>query len=451
MTSSEKDNSGSTTQATESASEDDQVNVAAGKSHEEPAAILRDVIVERVERLAEGYRDSGQIDASALDEASRLESLLQAYRRVKPRPRRWPWRVPALAVATAGLVSVLLFVRVPCTEITLELALSSLSFQLAEAQGNRTAGRKASLAGPEIPASRAVLKGVDGISGVPGISVIVPDTWQAFASPGGLLAGPIVVDSRTWVRLLPAEAPGALKMRLKHDTSPVAIDLNLPAGVRVVPPRSELAEHLEALGTPVELNLAADPGQLLEIEFAPMPQAGLDPMALFGDELPVTGLDFKRGDPTAERRQREFSALQGGSLYLEALGGEERQVRKGEYLYLGGSKNLTGAGDQGAWAAISGWLAPYFAACRKLNSTTGDLALAGTITQISATPEHLSLQASAAVRGLRVGSRSNPQDLMPRVLEWLHAHHETKLFWGVFSFLFLFVLLPVMRFWGMDR
>ena len=128
MTSSEKDNSGSTTQATEPASEDDQVNVAAGKSHEEPAAILRDVIVERVERLAEGYRDSGQIDASALDEVSRLESLLQAYRRVKPRRRRWPWRVPALAVATAGLVSLLLFVRVPCIEITLELALSSLSF-----------------------------------------------------------------------------------------------------------------------------------------------------------------------------------------------------------------------------------------------------------------------------------------------------------------------------------
>lgn len=451
MTSSEKDNSGSTTQATEPASEEEQVNVAGGQKHDEPVAILRDVVVERVERLAEGYRESGQIDVDALDEVSRLEAVLRAYGRAKPRPRQWPWRVPALAMATAGLVSVLLFVRVPCTEVTLDLALSSLSFQLAEAQGDRAAGGKASLAGPEIAASRAVLKGVDNIGGVPGTPVIVPDTWQAFASSDGLLAGPIVVGSGTWVRLLSAEAPGALTFRLKHDTDPVAINLHLPRHVRVVPPRSELAEQLGGLQKAVELNLAANPKQLLEIVLTPLPQADLDPMALFGDELPISGLDFERGDPTAERRQREFSAVQGGFLYLEALGGEQRQVRKGEYLYLGGRRDLVGAGEHGAWTTISDWLAPFFTACRKLNSATDNPGLSGTITEIAATPEHLTLQATAAVRGLSVGSRSNPQDLMPRVLEWLHAHHETKLFWGVFSFLFLFVLLPVMRFWGVDR
>lgn len=451
MASSDPNNSGSTTPPADPDPEDVQADAAGATSSGDAVAILRRGIIERVERLAGTYRHSGQVDAGALGEVERLDHVLQAYQRARPRSKQWPWRVPLLAVFTAGLVSALLFVRVPCTEVTLDLTLSSLGFQLSDAQGGGTADGSISLTAEEIAAARVALKGIDTIGGVPGATAMTPDTdWQAFASTDGLLMGPLMLDSGTWVRLFQATAEGALPIRLKHEADPVAIELHLPPGTRVVP-RSELANRLRELREAVTLELAANPQQLLEIEVTPLPQVKLDPAGVFGSELPIAGLDFEWGDPSAEGRQREFSAVREGFVYLEALAGEQHRLRQGEYLYIGQRGESAGAGGQAPWTTISNWLAPYFAACQALTTATANHDVAGTITAIAVTPKELTLQARAAVRTLGVGSRSNPRDLMPRALEWLQAHHETKLFWGVFSFLFLFVLLPMMRFWGMGK
>ena len=81
----------------------------------------------------EVIQSGGQVSAEKLATLQRLARLAELCNAAPPLPRkRWP--VAAALGLTLVLVSILLFVRVPVTEIELDLALSEVSFVLSSPQ-----------------------------------------------------------------------------------------------------------------------------------------------------------------------------------------------------------------------------------------------------------------------------------------------------------------------------
>ncbi|HSA82058.1 MAG TPA: hypothetical protein VLE23_14675 [Geminicoccaceae bacterium] len=378
--------------------------------------------------------------------------MAQAYERARPAAKPWPWRLPLVALVTAALVSLLLFVRVPCTEVTLDLGLSSLGFQVGGP------GRAASIAltGAEIAATRVTVRGIDTIAAPPLLAATTPGRdWLSFHSNAGLLVNPIDLASGTWVRLSPPRSASALTLRFRHDSESASITLHLPADVASVPP-GVLPDGLGERGESYTVTLSSAPNQPLDMELTPQPRAGAtlsETLArvseTFDSELPITGLILEQGDPSA-RRRGTFSSVLDGSVYREALAGNAHDLRRGEYLRIG-DDGRSYAGWRAWTRPIEGWLFPRFASCRVLGSRENGLSLSGVMTTISIAPERLALQAQLDTRSLAVGSRGETRDLMPRLLEWLQANAEAGLFWSVFLYLFLVVLLPLLRFWGIQR
>jgi hypothetical protein len=408
--------------------------------------ILQQQIVERTDHVARNYEQSGTTDRKAWAEIERLDGVLRAYQHARPARKGFPWRVSLLAVLTAVLVSLLLFVRVPCTEVTLDLHLSSLALQLAD--GPLTTGE---IEVKQVTVKRFSPEGITiGAQRVP----VPPATRALRLASNGLAIDKIALEPGTWVWISPPRRDASLKFRFVHDTKPVSVTLQVPPDAVVRPP----GVLPDLLGEP--LTISSAPKQPLEIELEPRPLDGAsDAETLarisetFGSELPMTGLYLKSGDPWAAQRG-VFSSILAGEVYREALAGKAYDLRRGEYLRLGevGDPRQHGASDGGAWTnRISAWLDPRFASCRALGRPDAAPGVSGTMTAISITPGQVALQAQADTRSLAVGTRDQMRDLMPRLLEWLQANSEVALFWSVFLYLFLAVVLPLLRFWSPQR
>lgn len=284
--------------------------------------LLRRRLVEQTERLARQYERSGQVDPSAVAEIERLDRVARAYEHARPASRPWPWRLPLIALLTALLVSLLLFVRVPCTEVTLDLSLSSLAFRLSGPDRGAD-DRAIALTTEDIAATRVTVRGIDTVAAQPELPAPTSgrDTLS-FLAKDGFVIGPIELPSGTWVRISPPRFDGKLSLRFKHDREPASITLHLTPDVTVVP---RVLGERRAHGT---VTLASDPNQPLEVELVPRLEDGTtigDALAriseTFGSELPVTGINLEWGDPWAQRRG-VFSSVLDGAVYREALAGQ---------------------------------------------------------------------------------------------------------------------------------
>jgi hypothetical protein len=145
--------------------------------------------------------------------------------------------------------------------------------------------------------------------------------------------------------------------------------------------------------------------------------SGGEPLSFEG-ELEVDRLSFARVMEVEGEMARRLSAVLGGTVFLESLGGKAYELRQGEHL---------------------------------------DLVLeSATISGLSVTPEMVRLRATGRARALSVGSPgsavngSGTRNLMPRWLEWLTARHEIGLFWGATLYAFG-LLLGILRFWGIGK
>jgi hypothetical protein len=425
--------------------------------------VLQQKIAERAEQVAREYEQSGTTDPEACAEIGRLDGVLRAYQNARPVKKPFPWRVPLLAALTAVLVSLLLFVRVPCTEVTLDLRLSSLAFQLADGSAPASTGETIALTTGDIIATRVRVRGFDpeeGIAaGLQRVRVPPRNRVLEFTSAEGLAIGSMEIEPGTWVWISPPRLDAPLKLRFDHASKPVSITLYVPPEVTVAPPRA-FSNPLGEPGEPYTLTISSAPQQPLQLELVPRSLDGASgAIALarisetFGSELPITGLYLKSGDPLSAQRG-VFSSILAGTVYREALAGNAYELRRGEYLQLGeaGDPRQPGSPDWGASTRpIEAWFFSRLSSCRALNRPDDALGVSGVMTGISITPEQLSFQSQADTRSLTVGSRDQTRDLMPRLLEWLQANSEAGLFWSVFLYLFLVVLLPLLRFWGIQR
>jgi hypothetical protein len=194
--------------------------------------VLQQKIAERAEQVAREYEQSGTTDPEACAEVGRLDGVLRAYQNARPVKKPFPWRVPLLAALTAVLVSLLLFVRVPCTEVTLDLRLSSLAFQLADGSAPASTGETIALTTGDIIATRVRVRGFDpeeGIAaGLQRVRVPPRNRVLEFTSAEGLAIGSMEIEPGTWVWISPPRLDAPLKLRFNHDSKPVSVTLYVP-------------------------------------------------------------------------------------------------------------------------------------------------------------------------------------------------------------------------------
>lgn len=387
---------------------------------------LRSAIRERLDRAVAGDLDPS---GATTDEVQRLMQLLAAYEQARPPRARPAWPVVALVLAIAIGISALLFLRVPTTDVTLALDLTSLGFRI----GND----------PETGAERVDLvdrlliedMAIDGVHAVEIEDLPIPmpdaaDVALRTTGEGSISLRPLAVPVGTWVRVDRPDPSGALTLELAHPDAELEVVLTLPPELEIRPPDSGLARALDGSSEAQRVVFrAVRPAQGKDCAWlrlrwqgaaASAPSAAAADLAPFQGALPVDALLLT--DLAGGGQRTQFSTVLGGALYLEAVAGREVALRRHQLLQveLGPVRTVAGTNSGGLCAAT----APAAATAP------------GRLWRVAVGPEAITLQGEATVSRLSTGTAAYRQDLMPRWLEWLQTRQELLLFWGAFGSLF---------------
>jgi len=339
--------------------------------------------------VEQALRSGGDIPQADIEQLNRLARLAELQRTAVQQPRR-PLLVVVLAVATLVIVSVLLFARVRQTEIELDVNATEFGFSFGHRQILLENAALAligasGLTGVQLPAPVDTLLAGPESSGE--ASAIRIATSGADTN-GSINVGAIVLDAGTEVWLRQGEKPSQYRLSLRDPRDPIQIDVfgNVEISLAGVPPRPHTFEAPRGIVLRPGSDIVS-----LDMVFLDPKHPGVTP------QVAVNGLNFSRVEEIPDRSLsllRRLSTLVSGTLYLESLNSQRRELRAGEDLQFSRAE--------------------------------------GTIRLIRLEPEHLSLNFHGWVRGMHTGS----ENLMPTWLEWLRARHGLSLFWGTAMYLF---------------
>ena len=299
-----------------------------------------------------------------------------------------------VVVATLALVSVLFFARVHSTEIELDVETTRADFVVSGRQALIDAlvlsrigiGR---LRAAEVPRARdqdaqVVRSDSDDIA-----VQIAPAT--AGDRTGTITLQDLVLPPATTVSLTHAEGSQSHRIDLTAAPPDLHVALSGPTALGI----TGAGRRTLDLEVPSDLTLhAGKSGAFLDLE---LPAAARGQLArqLRARNLRLHDVD-ESGDET-ETVVKRVSAILSGTLYFEALDGQQRKLRAGEMLQFAHSEGEL----------------------RTVRLEAGGIALSffGT------------------VDGMTVGRGQNQVSLMPTWLEWLRARHGLGLFWGAAVYL----------------
>ena len=361
-----------------------------------------DQIVERranelLERIAAGEPVSEEEFASVKRVAA-LASLAADARSTQRRT----WPVAAVALVTLALISLLLYSRVPSTEIELDAKLSEVSFTLTS--------RQAILGTQNFAAVGA--SGLERVA-LPYTSDGAPPVLDAVS--GDLCNAEIALTSdgagRGVVSLNALAVPGGTRVSLTRQaddrvalllTPPASQRLSISVSVRghvhtVAHCPSGTVNGGQNYASPQLIELTGVSSAPISLQFTIVPGATL----AFSSQMGVSDISMLQVEELIEGTgplARQVSSLASGSLYLESLNGKQVALRPYEELRFTRS-----SGD-----------------IRKLSLSPSGGLDAGT----------LALEAQASVEGMTIGRQPNVRSLMPTYLEWLSARQGLALLWG---------------------
>lgn len=378
---------------------------------QEQTTALKALLNKRMQSVgAETLRREGETETAQLEGLNRLARLVEIHEAARPAPVRRRWPVVAVLLITLTLLSVLLFVRVPQTEVELDVRLSQVSFVLEKPAliSEPLALKSLGVVGLQelgLPRSRqAPARRLSAANGQPLALELAPAADEG--QTGLLTLGGLLLPSGTHVLLSTAEADGGFRLELKADDLPVYVTAKgrlhvtgLPEGDRVLDIPSPRSVELRAGSDWLELVIL--PREGTKIRFATQLTAGSLTMARVED--------FMDADQTVVR---QLSTLLSGNLYFEALNGQKYELRPREALRF--ERSL------------------------------------GAIRSISLEQDAISLHYRGIVKGMETGGTESGRSLMPTLLDWIKAQHGLSLLWG--STLYLFgLVLSVLRWWGKLR
>jgi len=364
---------------------------------------------------AEAIQSGGKISPDRLERLQHLARLVEIHQATHPPKalRRWP------VVATLGVTllsaSALLFLRVSATDIELDVIVSEVGFTLPSSQ--------------QLLGSTAVaVLGVSGLRGFefPGDGGHDARAHQSAPGVAGDLAIRLASDSigsrRGTIDLAPITLPATTRVRVQGSGVAHQFRLSFEA-LR----DSVSALNVHVLG-PVSASAVGSPSDRLDLA-APRvvvltPHSGDLDLDLtfrtpigspFAPQLSAVDLTLQRVEQTFDGDQpivRNLSTIQSGTIYLESLAGEKRQLRPGEPLAFAQSR--------------------------------------GSIRALELRDDGIALTFVGRVRGMSTGFGDGSRSVMPTWLEWLKARHGLSLLWGTSLYLFG-LILGVARWWRSPR
>lgn len=313
--------------------------------------------------------------------------------RQAPPTRRW---VPALVmVLTLLLMSGLLFIRVPSAEIELEIQATGVTFRVPTQQ-------------PLTEGTPLALLGADGLRRIRVAGdrhhteqvLVMEQADEGFvrlsSRKDGTRDGTITLAGIT----LPAKTLGSLRytgVPNRFRLSLAAADLDVRADVQGPVTAAVAGNGVEQMDfdVPEAVDLRGGNETSLDLKFLDVEDSG------FSAQLQVDDLSFIRID---ERRDvehsvvRELSTVVSGTLFMESLNGEKRELRAAELLQFRGVE--------------------------------------GDILAMRVAPDRLSLRFRGQVSDIVAGTPQSRRSLMPTLLEWARAQHGVSLLWGGSLYMF---------------
>ncbi|WP_437546070.1 hypothetical protein WME97_41255 [Sorangium sp. So ce367] len=342
----------------------------------------------------DAIRSGGQVSAEKIEALGRLARLVELSDVSRPPAARQRWAV-LTAFGGTLLIGVLLFTRESRTEIELDLEVSEVDFVLSQPNQELTETMNLSTLGASGLRTTPVLPCVDDADARPLPSSGAADVNVHLSAAGdGSRAGSMTLE--------PLELPADTRVRISHEPADDGYRLSLSG--KMQPLRVSLSGPVEMRsGERQQCDLDMAKAVLLEpsdevdldIRFRDSSRNALSP------QISVSRLSFLKDEAHKANRSRvhRMSTVQSGSIYFEALNGEERKLRPGEVI---------------EFEQVDGEL-------RTLEFKQG----------------RIELKFRGHVRGMSRGVGENRRSLMPTWLDWLRARHGgLSVLWGIVVYLF---------------
>jgi len=350
---------------------------------------LRDTLARKIRQIAEeAAAREGEVPPDQLEALNRLARLIELRDEMfAATPSRWP--IVTILAATVVVVGLLLFLRVPETEVEIQALVSETAMTLAQAQ---TATHTLQLA--EL-----------GASGLHDIQQVDEELVGWVKSPQNQSAVRVAAEGSGTITLNPLNLPAGVELGIDAEHSPDQYRLVLRDAATILRATMQGAVRIDIPGAgqrmlnfaiPRPLLLETDPQEVtLDLRRAARSSAVFAPQLAI-EKLTLSRIDEFQGPDGAT--PQTVSTILSGTIYLESLNGERRVLRPRELLRFDDIRGVI----------------------RTLEMRDGGLLLAF----------------RGKVRGMRTGWGDNPVDLMPTWLEWLKARHGLSLLWGTTLYLF---------------
>ncbi len=358
---------------------------------------LRQLLLDRtsaaVEKAVQSGGEIAEEEVAALGRLARLVKQRKAAEALQPRRS---WLLVVLCASTLLIASVLLFARVPETEVELEIGATEVSFSLPSQQVLFESMSLSSLgvSGLRRVTLPEVADGEPGETDTPAPdedAAVRLEAVEAGARRGTIGIAAIIPGAGTDVWLRRADQPGQYRLSLRNAKGPIQVDVAGPL-------------RIAATGTPVRTidvvsprTVVLEPGPAvvdLDLTFVDLPAA-------MTSQVPIERLALRRVDEFGDRGLsivRTISTIVSGTLFFESLNSLQRPLRSGEALRFERS-----SGEMRTVRLESG---------------------------------HLTMSFHGWVGGMKTGSDESPRSLMPTWLDWLRARHGLSLLWGTSVYLF---------------
>jgi hypothetical protein len=367
---------------------------------------LRNYLSRQIKELTdEAIQSNGEVSEAKLAALERLERLLKITTSTKPAAAVVRWPLIFLLGITLLIVTILLFARVPTTEIELDLLLSEVSFRMSQQQVLSNEIELKSLAASglqEIQIPRTKTQESRLLQNRDERGAIRLSTRLDSQNVGTITLGTLIVPAQTNISLSPASIPQQYQLSFK------SAGLSFPVSV----------------GGPIEIGLPSAPAEVLAF---PSPklltlQSGEDPVDLsltflkeakktFSRHLVIDSLALFGLDHYQDLHQtilRHVSTISSGMLYFQSLGGKEHRLRAAEAISFKITK--------------------------------------GVIRSLELKGDQIAFSFHGRVSGMKTGGEENRISLMPTYLEWLKARHGLSLLWGT-TFYFFGLIISIVRWW----
>jgi hypothetical protein len=368
---------------------------------------LRNYLNRQIKELTdEAIQSNGEVSEAKLASLERLERLLKITTSTKPAAPVVRWPLILLLGITLLIVTILLFARVPTTEIELDLLLSEVSFRIPQQQvlSNEIELKALAASGLEeiqIPRSKtreARLLQKDQDEG----GAIRLSTRLDSQNVSTITLGTLIVPAQTNISLRPGSIPQQYQLSFK------SAGLGFPISV----------------SGPIEIGLPSAPAEVLAFSSPKLLtlQSGQDPVDLnltflkeakktFSRHLIIDSLALFSLDHYQDLHQtilRHVSTISSGILYFQSLGGKEHRLRAAEAISFKITK--------------------------------------GAIRSLELKGDQIAFSFHGRVSRMTTGGEENRISLMPTYLEWLKARHGLSLLWGT-TLYFFGLIVSIVRWW----